>query len=137
MPFSGHSGEFVRLVIDPSIAFRRFKELRTSTITFSHSIEKPDRVTISNGGVGLASLTRRLDVLPGDVEDLGVVSSKNLAVIHKEWKHKKGAQPTIFGDVIGDGTGNGARPGVRAGEIQQAGTHGRCPCGMTQGTTNA
>jgi hypothetical protein len=78
------------------------------TITFAHAIEKADRVTITIAGAGITTYTRRLDVLPGDFYDTGVVNNKDLTAIHNESKHKNGAQPTIFGDILGNGTVNGA-----------------------------
>ena len=74
------------------------------TIAFARPIEKADRVTISISGTGLTSFTRRLDVLPGDFFDTGVVTSKDLTAIKNEWKGKHGATPTLFGEITGDGT---------------------------------
>jgi hypothetical protein len=76
----------------------------TYTITFARPIEKADRVMISIAGAGINSFTRRLDVLPGDFYDSGVVNGKDITAIHNEWKRAQGAQPTIFGEVLGDGT---------------------------------
>ena len=47
----------------------------TYTITFARPIKKADRVTITIAGPGIATYTRRLDVLPGDFHDKGVVTS--------------------------------------------------------------
>ena len=42
-------------------------------------------------------------MLPGDVNDDGVVNSKDFAVLRKEWSGKGTAQSLIFGDLLGDG----------------------------------
>jgi hypothetical protein len=77
-------------------------------IKFARPIEKADRVTITIAGAGLSSFSGRLDVLPGDFDDNGVVNDKDVTAIRNEWKGKKGAQPTIFGEIVGDGTVNGS-----------------------------
>jgi hypothetical protein len=76
------------------------------TITFAHAITKADRVTISVGNDFIAPFTRRLDVLPGDFNDDGVVNSQDLGGIRNEWLGINGAKPTIFGDINGDGIVN-------------------------------
>ena len=43
-------------------------------------------------------------MLPGDFDGNGVVNGKDLTAIHNEWKGKDGAQPTIFGEILGDGS---------------------------------
>ena len=73
-------------------------------ISFARPIEKADRITITIAGPGIVSYTRRLDVLPGDFNDNGVVNNKDITAIRNEWKGKHGAQPTIFGEILGDGT---------------------------------
>jgi hypothetical protein len=75
-------------------------------IVFAHPIDKADRVTITFAGPGIVSYTRRLDVLPGDFSDNGVVNNHDVTAIRNEWKGKDGAQPTIFGEILGDGTVN-------------------------------
>jgi hypothetical protein len=35
-----------------------------------------------------------------------VVNKRDITAIRNEWKHKHGAQPTIFGEILGDGTVN-------------------------------
>ena len=76
------------------------------TIVFARPIEKADRVTIMIAGAGIVTYTRRLDVLPGDFNDNGVVNNQDITAIRNEWKRKNGAQPTIFGEILGDGTVN-------------------------------
>jgi hypothetical protein len=65
-----------------------------------------DRLTIIIGNANIVTFTRRLDVLPGDFNDDGVVNSQDLAGIRNEWLGIGGAKPTIFGDINGDGTVN-------------------------------
>ncbi len=78
----------------------------TYDVNLARPIEKADRVTITIAGAELVSYTRRLDVLPGDFNDSGVVTSQDVTAIRNEWKGTHGAQPTIFGDILGDGTVN-------------------------------
>ena len=75
----------------------------TYTITFARPIAKADRVTISVAAPGITAFTRRLDVLPGDFDDNGVVNKKDVKGVHAEATGAGGAQPTIFGDIIGKG----------------------------------
>jgi hypothetical protein len=56
-------------------------------------------VTIGNAGI--ATYTRRLDVLPADVNDDGVVNSSDLAVISAN-SVTPGAL-FVFADINGDG----------------------------------
>jgi hypothetical protein len=74
------------------------------TITLARPISSADRLTITIGGSDVAAFSRRLDVLPGDFNDDGVVNSKDVIAVRNEFKGKGGAKPTIFGDVLGDGT---------------------------------
>ena len=76
------------------------------TITLAQPINEPDRVTITIAGPTLATYTRRLDVLPGDFNDDGVVNGADLVGVHNEWLGINGAVPTIFGDINGDGVVN-------------------------------
>jgi hypothetical protein len=73
------------------------------TITLAQAISGPDRVTITIGNNQIASFTRRLDVLPGDFNDDGVVNSQDLVGIRNQIIGYAGALPTIFGDINGDG----------------------------------
>ncbi len=53
-------------------------------------------------GAGIATYVRRLDVLPGDFNDDGVVSAADAKGVKNELL---GVTPaTIFGDVLGDGS---------------------------------
>jgi hypothetical protein len=78
----------------------------TDVITLARPINKADRITITIAGPGITGFTRRLDVLPGDVNDDGVVNNKDVTKERKEWHSKGGAGPTIFGDILGIGTVN-------------------------------
>jgi Dockerin type I domain len=77
------------------------------TLTLAQPINQADRVTISIGNATIATFTRRLDVLPGDFNDDGVVNSQDLVGVRNEWLRSDGAVPTIFGDINGDGQVNG------------------------------
>jgi Dockerin type I domain len=78
------------------------------TVMFAQPIDKADRVTLSISIPQTDTFTGRLNVLPGDVNDYGVVNSKDITTIRDEWKGTHGAQPTIFGDILGNGTVNAA-----------------------------
>jgi len=74
-------------------------------ITLALPISRPDRVTIVIAGAGLATYTRRLDVLAGDANDDGVVNKSDANSVLNQ---ARGVTPaTIFGDVLGDGTVDG------------------------------
>jgi hypothetical protein len=74
------------------------------TITLAQPINKADRVTITIGNATIATYTRRLDVLPGDVNDNGVVNLQDVLLVRNE---AEGITPaTIFGDINGDGVVN-------------------------------
>ena len=40
----------------------------------------------------------------GDFNDNGVVNNQDITAIRNEWKGKNGARPTIFGEILGNGT---------------------------------
>jgi hypothetical protein len=75
-------------------------------IALGQPIDRADRVTIIIVDPGISIFIRRLDVLPGDFNDDGVVNSQDLAGIRNEWLGVGGAKPTIFGDINGDGLVN-------------------------------
>ena len=52
----------------------------TYLITLARPISQADRVTLTIGGTGIASYTRRLDVLPGDVNDDGIVNQADATI---------------------------------------------------------
>jgi Dockerin type I domain len=60
-----------------------------------------DRVTITIGNAGIATFSRRLDVLPGDFNDDGVVNSRDIVGVRNELLGM--AAITIYGDINGDG----------------------------------
>ena len=74
------------------------------TITLAQPINAADRVTITIVNPGVSMFNRRLDVLPGDVNDDGVVNVQDLVAIRNQMPGLMGAMPTIFGDILGDGT---------------------------------
>jgi chitinase len=76
------------------------------TIMFARPIDKPDRVEVSISLPQTDTFRGRLNVLPGDFYDTGVVTSKDLTAIKNESTGKHAAAPTIFGDVLGNGTVN-------------------------------
>ncbi len=76
------------------------------TITLARPIEKADRLTITISSPLIAPFTRRLDVLPGDFNDDGVVNQSDILGVLDEWQRRDGAQPTIYGDINGDGVVN-------------------------------
>ena len=78
------------------------------TITLAQPINKADRVSIVIDKPGTTALYRRLDVLPGDVNDDGVVNSQDLVLVRNQWLGINGTKPTIFGDINGDGVVNGS-----------------------------
>ncbi len=75
-------------------------------ITLAQPINAADLVTLIVDNPGVSVFYRQLDVLPGDFNDDGVVNAQDLAGIRNEWLGINGAKPTIFGDIIGNGTVN-------------------------------
>jgi hypothetical protein len=73
------------------------------TIKLTNPISAADRVTISIGNSLIARFTRRLDVLPGDVNDDGVVNAQDAVLIRNQIIGYLGTVPTVFGDINGDG----------------------------------
>jgi hypothetical protein len=59
--------------------------------------------TISNTNIN--NYTRRLDVLPGDVNDDGVVNIQDAILVRNQWLF--GAIHTLFADINGDGNVDG------------------------------
>jgi hypothetical protein len=51
------------------------------TIVLAHPIETADRVVITIGNTLLARFERRLDVLPGDVNDDGIVNAQDMVLV--------------------------------------------------------
>jgi hypothetical protein len=72
------------------------------TITLAQPILKADRVTIVMASAGIAQFVRRLDVLPGDVNDNGAVNKADVQVVRSA---STGATPAaVFADIVGSGT---------------------------------
>jgi hypothetical protein len=72
------------------------------TITLSQPINKADRVTITIGNAGISTYTRRLDVLPGDVNDDGVVNAQDAVLV----RNGMSSPYNVFDDINGDGAVN-------------------------------
>ncbi|MGO9917038.1 MAG: dockerin type I domain-containing protein, partial [Isosphaeraceae bacterium] len=78
----------------------------TYTITLATPINLPDRVTVTIGNAGIATYTRRLDVLPGDVNDDGYVNSTDAVLVRAAALGQTVSILGIFLDVNGDGAVN-------------------------------
>ncbi len=73
----------------------------TILITFAKAITTADRVTITIGNSEIINYTRRLDVLPGDVNDDGGVNTTDGVLI---LNNETPAHPyNVFDDLNGDG----------------------------------
>ena len=72
------------------------------TITLAAPINLADRVGLTIGNADVASFSGQLAVLPGDVNDDGVVNVQDLVAVQQQWLGI--VSPTIFGDITGDGT---------------------------------
>ncbi len=76
----------------------------TYTITLAQPINAADRVTVTIGNDSIATFTRRLDVLPGDVNDDGAVNSQDAVIVRNEYlAFAPVTIPMMFLDVNGDG----------------------------------
>jgi Bacterial Ig domain len=73
------------------------------TITFAQAITTADRVTVTIGNAGITTFTGRLDVLPGDANDDGVVNAQDLVAVRNDFA-LLGSTYNIFDDLNGDGT---------------------------------
>ena len=73
-------------------------------ITLAKAINTADRVTMTVGSSTVATFTRRLDVLPGDVNDDGVVTMQDALVVRNQYLGFAPVTiPVILLDVTGDG----------------------------------
>ena len=71
------------------------------TISLAQPINAADRVTVTISNANIATFTRRLDVLPGDVNDDGVVSVLDAVDVINDMAAN---QPnSVWADVVGDG----------------------------------
>ncbi len=78
------------------------------TITLARPIEEADRVRVLIDIPRGTPFSGTLNVLPGDVNDDGVVNSKDLAAIHKQ-PHVYWDPPSVlYQDITGDGEANGS-----------------------------
>ena len=73
----------------------------TWTITLSQPIAAADRVTLTVGNSGIATFVRRLDVLPGDINDDEVVNSQDLTLEAAALRGQV-IVPLTFADIDGD-----------------------------------
>ena len=70
------------------------------TITLAQPISGADRVTLTIGNAGIATFTRRFDVLPGDVNDDGKVDLLDFGAIRNVIVGV--APPSVFADIDGN-----------------------------------
>jgi len=76
----------------------------TYTITFAQPISQADRVTVTIQNANIITYARRLDVLPGDVNDDGVVNVQDVIIVRNMiYGFGTVTIPIIFGDINGDG----------------------------------
>jgi hypothetical protein len=71
-------------------------------ITLAQPINAADRVTVTINNAAL-SFTGELDVLPGDVNDDGVVNAQDLVLIRNQIIGSGNSTIATFGDINGDG----------------------------------
>ena len=67
-------------------------------ITLAEPIATADRVTLTISNAGIATYTRRIDVLPGDINDDGVVNSTDATIASGYL-----LSTYITADILGDG----------------------------------
>lgn len=73
-------------------------------IILARPIDAADRVTITIGSASIATFSRRLDVLPGDVNDDGLVTMQDAVVIRNGVTgFASVVQPAAWLDVLGEG----------------------------------
>ena len=73
------------------------------TITLARPINSADRVTITIVNPGVSMFNRRIDVLPGDVNDDGVVNVQDMVLVRNAIQ--KTGDPLMIGWVDVDGNG--------------------------------
>lgn len=72
-------------------------------ITLARPINAADRVTITIGNAAIATFSRRLDVLPGDVNDDGAVTMQDAMIVRNDITgFAPVAQPRSWLDVLGE-----------------------------------
>ena len=72
----------------------------TYTITMARAIDSADLVTLTIGNASIATFTRRLDVLPGDVNDDGLVNAQDQTL---ERNALLAGIISVINDLDGDG----------------------------------
>ena len=73
-------------------------------ITLSKAITDPDKVTVKLANAELASYQRRLDILPGDVNDDGVVNGQDIVIVRNQVLNIiPSTIPLTFLDIDGSG----------------------------------
>jgi Bacterial Ig domain/Dockerin type I domain len=72
------------------------------TITFAQPISAVDRVTVTIGNAIITTYTRRLDVLPGDTNDDGVVNTTDMVLIRSQFGATTATN--LASDINGSGT---------------------------------
>ena len=74
-------------------------------VDLARPIAGPDRVTLTISSPGITTYTRRLDVLPGDVNDDGVVNTQDVIIVRNAINPGLGpvGVPPTFLDINGDG----------------------------------
>ena len=93
----------------------------TYTITLARPINAADRVTVTIGSASVATFTRRLDVLPGDVNDDGAVNSQDAVIVRNQYlAFGPVSIDLLFLDVNGDGVVDATDYGL---VHNRAGTH--------------
>jgi len=76
----------------------------TWTITLSKAITDPDKVTVKLGNAQLGTYQRRLDVLPGDVNDDGIVNGQDILIVRNQVQNIiPTTLPLTFLDIDGNG----------------------------------
>lgn len=76
----------------------------TYTITLAQPINLADRVTVAIGNASIVTFVRRLDILPGDVNDDGYVNSTDATLTRAASLNPSSVPiPFVFMDINGDG----------------------------------
>ncbi len=102
------------------------------TITLAQPINQADRVIITIGNDLIANFTRRLDVLPGDVNDDGVVNVQDMVAIRNQMLgflapcRRSSATSTATARSTSSTTPRCACASARTGEDQSVHKHMQC-----------
>jgi hypothetical protein len=89
----------------PSVGLPASSTPATYVVDLTRPIAGPDRVTLTISSPLITTFTRRLDALPGDVNDDGVVNSQDVIIVRNEVYPGLGPVPVplTFLDINGDG----------------------------------